>query len=46
VKVKEDCEEEILSGLIQKWTEAGREIAWEVWGVVKENTDVGDKAGE
>jgi len=41
VKVKEDCEEETLSELIQKWTEAGREVAWEVWGLVKENADVG-----
>lgn len=39
VKVKEDSEEEVLRGLIQKWTEAGREIAWEVWGLVKENVD-------
>ena len=45
VKVKEDSEEEVLSGLIQKWTEAGREIAWEVWGLVKENVDVGNMIG-
>jgi len=41
MKVKEDCEEEILTELIQKWTEAGREIAWEMWGLVKENCDEG-----
>ena len=43
VKVKENSEEEILCGLIEKWTEAGREIAWEVWGVVKDNIEMGRK---
>lgn len=41
VKVRENSEEKILTGLIEKWTEAGREVAWEVWNVVKENTDQG-----
>lgn len=36
VKVKHDGEEEILEGLVKKWTDAGREIAWEVWGLVKD----------
>jgi hypothetical protein len=45
LKVKENHEEEILSGLVQKWTEAGREIAWELWGLVKDNESVGNGAG-
>jgi hypothetical protein len=43
VKVRENSEEKILTGLIEKWTEAGREVAWEVWNVVKENTDTYDQ---
>jgi hypothetical protein len=37
VKIREDDQEEILRGLVAKWTEAGREIAWEVWTAVKDN---------
>ncbi|KAJ3557644.1 hypothetical protein NP233_g11686 [Leucocoprinus birnbaumii] len=37
VKIKEDDQEDSLRGLIAKWTEAGQEIAWEVWATVKEN---------
>ena len=36
-KVRENSEEDALTNLIEKWTEAGREIAWEVWGLVKDN---------
>lgn len=36
-KIKNDGDEEILEGLAKKWTEAGREVAWEVWELVKEN---------
>jgi len=36
-KVRENSEEETLTNLIEKWTEAGREIAWEVWYLVKDN---------
>ncbi len=43
VKVRENSEEEMLMGLIEKWTEAGREVAWEVWNIVKENTDTYDQ---
>ena len=43
LKVKENSEEDILCGLIDKWTEAGREIAWELWGIVKENGEFGRK---
>ncbi len=43
VKVRENSEEEILMGLIEKWTETGREVAWEVWNIVKGNTDTYDQ---
>ncbi|KIY72903.1 hypothetical protein CYLTODRAFT_283869 [Cylindrobasidium torrendii FP15055 ss-10] len=36
-KVRRDGEEEELRGLTAKWTEAGREVAWELWELVKEN---------
>ncbi|KAF7776355.1 hypothetical protein Agabi119p4_4748 [Agaricus bisporus var. burnettii] len=41
IKVKEDNQEDLLRGLITKWTEAGREIAWEVWEMVKNSADGG-----
>ncbi|KAJ6539107.1 hypothetical protein B0H19DRAFT_342662 [Mycena capillaripes] len=37
VKVKKGGEEQTLEALVKKWTEAGREVAWEVWGLVKDN---------
>ena len=37
VKVKKENEAEILENLARKWIEAGREVAWEVWSLVKEN---------
>lgn len=37
VKVKKDKEEEALSDLTTRWTEAGREVAWEVWELVKDS---------
>ena len=44
LKVREDLQEVILNGLVKKWTEAGREVAWEVWDNVKDNaTFEGDK---
>ncbi|KAF7331818.1 Diphthamide synthesis protein [Mycena kentingensis (nom. inval.)] len=48
VKLMQDGEAETLEALVKKWTEAGREVAWEVWGLVKDNeanaeTDVGEK---
>jgi hypothetical protein len=44
LKVREDLQEVILNGLVKKWTEAGREVAWEVWDNVKDNaTSEGDK---
>ncbi|KAH7931297.1 hypothetical protein BV22DRAFT_9970 [Leucogyrophana mollusca] len=43
VKVRENGEEEVLAGLVKKWTEAGREVAWEVWDLVKDSG--GDSGG-
>ena len=37
VKVQRDGDEETLETLLKKWTEAGREVAWEVWHLVKDN---------
>ncbi|KAJ7086646.1 hypothetical protein C8R44DRAFT_650747 [Mycena epipterygia] len=37
VKIKKEGEEQTLEALVKKWTEAGREVAWEVWGLVKDN---------
>ncbi|KAF8076137.1 hypothetical protein FPV67DRAFT_1664438 [Lyophyllum atratum] len=43
VKVKQDGEEEALHALVNKWTEAGREIACEVWELVKDNASSEDQ---
>ncbi|KAG6855082.1 hypothetical protein C0991_006011 [Blastosporella zonata] len=40
IKVRDNGEAEILLELVKKWTEAGRDVAWEVWELVK------DKASE
>jgi hypothetical protein len=37
VKVKKNGEEEELERLVRKWTEAGREVAYELWELVKYN---------
>lgn len=37
VKVKEEGEEKTLMDVGKKWREAGREVAWEVWELVKDN---------
>ncbi|KAJ7638542.1 hypothetical protein FB45DRAFT_1054814 [Roridomyces roridus] len=37
IKIKKEGEAETLEGLVKKWTDAGREVAWEVWGLVKDN---------
>ncbi|KAH6915395.1 hypothetical protein BKA70DRAFT_1258841 [Coprinopsis sp. MPI-PUGE-AT-0042] len=42
LKVTKENEEEVLEGLIHKWTEAGREIAYEVWTLVKDTTQNDD----
>ncbi len=36
LKVKNDGDEEILQDLAKQWTEAGREVAWQLWDIVKE----------
>ncbi|KAF8211376.1 hypothetical protein K438DRAFT_38912 [Mycena galopus ATCC 62051] len=36
VKVKQGGEEQALEALVKKWTEAGREVAWEVWALIKD----------
>ncbi|KAG2370086.1 hypothetical protein BDR07DRAFT_337775 [Suillus spraguei] len=45
VKVKEDDEEKMLVGLIKKWTEAGREVAYELWDLVKDSANNEDDMG-
>ena len=42
VKVKADMSEDVLERLVRKWTEAGREVAWEVWDLVKDNATTDD----
>lgn len=37
LKVKEEGQEEALEGLVKKWTDAGKDVAWEVWDMVKDN---------
>jgi hypothetical protein len=44
LKVKQDGDEEILGSLLKKWTDAGREVAWEVWDLVKDHGS-GDDGG-
>ncbi|KAG5654488.1 hypothetical protein H0H81_001987 [Sphagnurus paluster] len=43
IKVKQDGEEGTLRALVKKWTEAGREVAWEVWDLVKDNASSDDQ---
>lgn len=45
LKVREDVQEEVLEGLVKKWSEAGREAAWEVWDVVKDNANSEEPSG-
>lgn len=42
VKVKHDGDKEALEALVKKWTEAGREVAWEIWELVKDNASSDD----
>ncbi|KAH9482598.1 hypothetical protein JR316_0004698 [Psilocybe cubensis] len=48
LKVREDVQEEVLEGLVNKWSEAGKEVAWEVWDAVKDNANAAedDKKGK
>jgi len=43
IKVKEQKDEETLKRLVGRWTEAGREVAWDVWELVKDNTTSEDQ---
>ena len=42
IKVRQEGEEGDLERLVRKWTEAGREVAYELWGLVKDN-ESGDR---
>ena len=42
IKVRQEGEEGELERLVRKWTEAGREVAYELWGLVKDN-ESGDR---
>ncbi|KAF9468978.1 hypothetical protein BDZ94DRAFT_559593 [Collybia nuda] len=42
IKVKHDGDEEALEALVKKWTEAGREVAWGIWELVKDNANSDD----
>ncbi|CAK5275770.1 unnamed protein product [Mycena citricolor] len=44
VKLKKEGEEDGLEGLVKKWTEAGRDVAWQVWDLVKDNSSGGESA--
>ena len=45
LKIRDDREGEKLEGLAQKWTDVAREVAWEVWSVVKDNVQDVTKLG-
>lgn len=44
VKVKEEKDEEVLQHLVTRWTEAGREAAYELWDLVKDTGDLQGKS--
>jgi hypothetical protein len=46
IKVQRDGDEETLKTLLKKWTEAGREVAWEVWDLVKDNGSNDDRGSK
>ena len=45
VKIKNNGEGEKLEGLANKWMDVAREVAWEVWSVVKDNVRDVSKLG-
>ncbi|KAK7060335.1 hypothetical protein VNI00_001100 [Paramarasmius palmivorus] len=45
VKVKRENEEEVLKGLIKTWTEAGREVAYELFELAKDREGSGSMVG-
>jgi hypothetical protein len=46
VNIKENREDKNLKDLAVKWRNAGREIAWEVWELVKDNTSTFEASRE
>lgn len=42
--MKENDEEMTLVGLVKKWTGAGREVAYELWDLVKDSSNSGLRA--
>jgi hypothetical protein len=45
LKIRNEGEGEKLERLAQKWTDVAREVAWEVWSVVKDNVQDVTKLG-
>ncbi|KAF9782578.1 hypothetical protein BJ322DRAFT_161410 [Thelephora terrestris] len=45
IKIRNDGEGEKLEMLANKWTNVAREVAWEVWSVVKDNVQDVSKLG-
>ncbi|KIY45839.1 hypothetical protein FISHEDRAFT_48191 [Fistulina hepatica ATCC 64428] len=45
IKIKAGGEADTLEALARKWTEAGREVAWEVWTLVHESANDGHNWG-
>jgi hypothetical protein len=45
IKVRTEGEERDLQALVAKWREAGREVAWEVWELVKDRAGDGARSG-
>lgn len=44
IKIKENDEEDVLVRLAEKWIEAGREVAYDVWGATKDAVEFEGKA--
>jgi len=44
-KIRNDGEGEKLGRLAKKWTDVAREVAWEVWSIVKDNVQDVSKLG-
>jgi hypothetical protein len=44
VQVKENNEDEILTRVAKKWTQAAREVAYEVWGIIGDSANIVDGA--
>ena len=46
IKIRNDGEGDKLEKLAKKWMDVAREVAWEVWSVVKDNIQDGSKLGD